>query len=179
LEAAFSSSYASESKKDYVQSIHALKAVYSEKSYEINLRLGWLHYNAALYLEGQNYYAEAIKLRPNSIEAKMGYVLPASALGNWDNVLAQYMDILKIDAQNSVVNYRVGMIYYNRKDYTNAEKYFDKVVTIYPFSYDGVIMLALAKLKLKKTVDAKVLFNNALLLSPGDVLAKEGLSLIE
>ena len=40
-------------------------------------------------------------------------------------------------------------------------------------------MLALTNLKLGKTREAKVLFNKALLYSPGDTSAKEGLSLIK
>ncbi|HQM70637.1 MAG TPA: hypothetical protein PK521_15120, partial [Bacteroidales bacterium] len=40
---AFLKSYNEEEKKQYPAAINSLKAVYDEKSYEINLRLGWLN----------------------------------------------------------------------------------------------------------------------------------------
>ena len=176
---AFSLSYQLETKADYANAIKTLKELYDERSYELNLRLGWLSYEAGLFTESQAYYEKAIMLMPYSVEAKLGYVYPASALGNWDKVMAQYIGILAIDPQNTTVNYRLGNIYYGKKDYANAYKYFEKVVNLYPFGYDALIMYAWANYQTGKTREAKVLFNKVLLVSPGDKSALEGLSLIK
>jgi len=176
---AFSKSYQLETKADYSNAIKSLKDVYDEKSYEVNLRLGWLNYEAGLFTESEAYYEKAIKLMPYSIEAKLGYVYPASALGNWDKVVTQYNSILTIDPQNTTVNYRLGNIYYGKKDYQNAYKNFEKVVNLYPFGYDALLMYAWSNYQLGKTREAKVLFGKALLISPGDKSALEGLSLIK
>ena len=176
---AFSLSYQLETKADYTGAIKTLKEVYNETSYEVNLRLGWLHYEAGLFTESLAYYEKAIALMPYSIEAKLGYVYPASALGNWDKVMAQYTKILAVDPQNTSVNYKLGLIYYGKKDYANAYKYFEKVVNLYPFGYDALIMYAWANYQTGKMREAKVLFNKVLLVSPGDTSALEGLSLIK
>ena len=176
---AFSKSYQSETKSDFKGAIESLKPVYDKSSYEMNLRMGWLYYKAGSYKESQNYYQLAIDLKPGSIEARFGYAYPAYALGNMNEVIAQYNKILTVDPQNTTANYRMGMISYDKKDYQVAYKYFDKVVTLYPFSYDALIMYAWASYRVGKKDDATVLFNRVLCLSPGDKSALEGLSMVK
>ena len=53
---AFQESYISEASGEYSKAIEALKNVYDEKSYEINLRLGWLSYSSGLFTESMAYY---------------------------------------------------------------------------------------------------------------------------
>ena len=179
LESAFLQSYTAEKMGDYGKAIKSIKEIYQEESYEINLRLGWLSYSAGLYAESINYYNKSIQLMPLSIEARLGYVLPASALGNWNQVVKQYEDILKIDDKHSTANYRLGYIYYIRKEYTSAFAYFQKVVNLYPFDYDLIHMFAWTNFQLGKMREAKVLFQKTLLIKPGDTSSKEGLSLIK
>jgi tetratricopeptide (TPR) repeat protein len=179
LQAAFSKSYQFEYRGNFTDAISALKAVYKEDSYELNVRLGWVSYLAGQFTESSAYYQKAIALKPYSIEAKLGFANPASALGNWDQVIAQYNDILAIDPQNTTTNYRMGSIYYGRKDYTKAEKYLEKVVNLYPFDYDSNILYAWTDLKLGKLREASVLFNKVLLIKPADASALEGLALIK
>lgn len=176
---AFSRSMAYESKGNFADAISSVKAVYQEDSYEINLRLGWVTYLNGAFTESAAYYQKAINLKPYAIEPKLGYVYPASALGNWDQVIRQYNDILAIDPQNSLVNYRMGSIYYGRKDYARAEKYLEKVINLYPFDYDSMILYAWTHFQLGKLREAQVLFNKVLLNKPKDASALEGLSLIK
>lgn len=176
---AFSKSYQLETKSDFKGAIDALTPVYNKSSYEINLRMGWLYYKAGSYKESQTYYQLALDLKPNAIEAMFGYVYPAYALGNMNEVVAQYNKILMIDPQNTTANYRMGMIAYNKKDYQVAYKYFNKVVVLYPFSYDALIMYAWSSYRIGKNDDAKILFNRVLCLSPGDKSALEGLSMLK
>ena len=90
-----------------------------------------------------------------------------------------YKKILEIDPQNSLANYKLGYIYYDKKDFQTAFKYFEKVVNLYPFDYDGLIMFAWTNLQLGKSREAKILFKKVLLLSPGDQSATTGLELIK
>jgi tetratricopeptide (TPR) repeat protein len=176
---AFRSSYTFEEKGDWTQAANALKKVYDENSYETNLRLGWLLYNGGQHTESTSYYQRAIKNKPMSIEARLGYVLPASVLGHWNQILSVYREILNIDPNHTLTNYRVGSIYYGRKDYKTAERYFEKVVNMYPFDYDTLLMLGWTKYFLGKTGEAKVIFNKVLLYSPSDKSALEGLGLLK
>ena len=175
----FNNSYALEYKGEYLKAAEAFKKGYDEKSYETNMRAGWLHYEAALYTESLNYYKKAIALKPYSIEAKFGYIYPAAALGNMDQVVAQYNSILEIDPQNTTANYQMGLVNYNKKDYKEAFRYFEKVVNLYPFGYDALLMYAWSNYQLGKTKEAKVFFKKSLLLVPNSQSALEGLSLIK
>jgi len=176
---AFKNSYANEKAGEYTKAIQNIKDVYADDNYEINLRLGWLHYSGGLFTESQTYYQNAMNLKPYSIEAKFGYVYPAAALGNWEQVKKQYLDILKIDANNTTALYRLGLIYYGAEDYQKAFTNFEKVVNLYPFDYDSLLMLGWTNFKLGKTREATILFQKVLWNSPGDASATEGLGYIK
>lgn len=176
---AFTESYAFETNTQYAKAIESITKVYQADSYEMNLRLGWLNYMLGQHIQATDYYQKAITLKPLSEEARLGNVLPLSLLGNWDQVIQTYKKILELNPANTTVNYRLGLIYYNRKDYITAENYLQKVVNLYPFGYDGILMLAWTFFQEGKLREAKVLFNKVLMLSPSDTSATEGLSLIK
>jgi len=179
LQAAFKESYTQESVRNFTGAIATLAKLYDEKSYELNLRIGWLYYLNKDYPQSQSYYQKAVALRPYAIEAKLGLAQPLAALQSLDKLLQVYEDILKIDPQHSTTNYWTGVIYYNRRKYEQAAKNFEKVVNLYPFDYDGNHMLAWTYLNMGKSNDAKILFNKALLIRPGDASCLEGLSKIK
>ncbi|WP_131537709.1 tetratricopeptide repeat protein [Pedobacter nototheniae] len=176
MQKAFQNSYNNEAKKSYTQAISDVMPFYSENNYETNLRLGWLYYLAKNYTASQNYYSRAVSIRPNSVEAKFGFIKPLSLLSNWTKVLEQYSDILKIDPQNTQANYWAGVIIYNRKQYAAASKYFAKVVGLYPFDYDGNHMLGWSLLFLGRNGEAKACFERALLIKPEDTSSIDGLN---
>ncbi len=179
LENRFKASYEKENEGDYNGAIDIIKGAYDEASYEINLRLGWLHYMSGLFTESSTYYQRAMSLKPYAIEPVLGYVMPVSAMGNWEIVRNQYLQILEKDPANTLVNYRMGLIYYGIKDYETAAGYFNNVVNLYPFDYDAVIMLAWSDYFLGKYREAKVWGSKALVILPGSESAMEGLSLIK
>lgn len=179
LEAAFSKSYSHEKNGDFTAAMDELKNVRDDSSYEINLRLGWLNYNAGLFDESIIFYTTAQTLKPYSEEAKFGLILPKAALGKWEEVIELYKKILEVSPQNTVALYRLGLVYYGRKDYNSAQPLFRKVVDLYPFGYDGLLMLGWNSYFLGKNNDAKILFNKVKLYSPNDASANEGLKLIK
>jgi tetratricopeptide (TPR) repeat protein len=176
---AFQDSYLNEATGDLQTAILDLKNVYDEDGYEINLRLGWLTYSAGQFTESYSYYNRAVELKPFAIEPRFGLIYPTAAMGNWDMVIRQYEKIIEIAPGNTIAIHRLGLVYYGQKDYPAAEKLFDKVVNLYPFDYDALLMLAWTKLQLKKFREAKVLFNKALMHTPGGQSALEGLQLLE
>jgi tetratricopeptide (TPR) repeat protein len=176
---AFRESYSLEKSQNFNGAIDKLKTVYQDDSYELNLRLGWLHYQASKLDLSVSYYSKAVNLKPYAVEPKLGLVLPLSVQGKWDEILEIYSKILQTDPQNSLVNYRIGLIYYNRGEFTKADPYLEKVVNLYPFDYDGLLLLAWNKLSLQKSREAKVLFQKVLLNNPRDESALEGLKLIK
>jgi tetratricopeptide (TPR) repeat protein len=162
---AFSKSYSFEYEAQYNKAISALTDIHTD-SYQINLRLGWLHYLNKDYIKSEQAYKKAIGSEPNSIEARFGLVLPLSATGNWNNVLANYLDIVKLDPNNSIANYRIAGIYFTRKDYANATSYLKKVLKLYPFDYDSNLLFGKILLQQTKNSEAKKYFIKALEYNP-------------
>ncbi len=178
LTEAFRISYESENAGEIEKAIEALEKVYEPSSYELNLRLGWLHYQKGKMDESIVYYRRAVDLKPYAVESKLGLAYPYSAMAMWNDIIPLYESILKVDPQNSLVNYRLGLIYYNRGQYERADHYLEKVVNLYPFDYDSLLLFAWNKLMLGRTREAKVLFQKTLLANPGDESAQRGLEMI-
>ncbi len=176
---AFSKSYTYETDGDYSKAIQELKQVYDENSYPLNLRLAWLTYSSGLFTESMAFYTKAIALMPYSVEARLGFVYPASAVGKWNYVITTYKKILEIDSKNYTSNYKLASIYYGRKEYSSATKYLEIIVNLYPFDYNSTILYAWNNYQLGKAREAKLLFNKALMLSPNDASAKTGLELLK
>lgn len=172
---AFAASYTFEYAGNLAKAIEEIKTIHKSDVYETNLRLGWLYYSAQNYTESVKYYKTACDLMKMSIEARLGYVYPLSALGKWDEVITVYKEILAVEKYNSTVNYRLALIYYNRKDFTTAKMYIDNALNVYPFDYDTVILAAWTYHMTGKREQARSLFEKALLLRPNDASALEGL----
>ena len=171
---AFSKSYQYEASKNYSEAIAVLENLKTD-IYAVDLRLGWLYYCKGEYKTSMDYYAKSVRLRPSSIEARFGYVLPAAKLKEWDKVGAQYDAILKLDPANSKANYYRGLMFYNVGQYETAAQYLDRIEAMYPFDYDIVILSAWNCYYLKRMEKAKQLFNQALLIQPTSASALQGL----
>ena len=165
---ALKKSYDSEYQLKYQKAIEDLQGVYEPTSYELNLRIAWLSYKVGKYTESVNYFKKAIAKMPLSIEAKLGVVYPLGALEKWDQVVDNYLAIVKIDGFNATANYRLALIYYNRGDYGNSWKYLQKYVNLYPFDYDGNSLAGWIKYSVGKKEEAFVFFKKALMVNPYD-----------
>lgn len=179
LVAVFKQSYEYEATKNYEAAVNVINSLYSESSYEINLRLGWLYYLSGKYKESIIYYQKASALMPVATEPLWGAINPLVKLDNWNEVEKIYMSILKIDPKNPKANYNLGLIYYYRKEYKEAKKYFDVTLNLSPFGYNNLLMSAWTNYYLGNKNEASILFNKVLLYSPNDKSAFEGLSLIK
>lgn len=174
----FSKSYTLESEKNYTQAIEVMTNNYDANSYAMNLRLGWLYYLSGEYIKSQSFYKKAIGIESKSIEARLGYVYPASAMENWDDVIKTYNDILVIDPNNSNVNYRLAYIYNYRKEFEKATEFAQKVVALYPFDFDANYLLGQSYIGLGKIKEAKKHLIRALNYNPSSTEAKNLLSKI-
>lgn len=176
---AFSQSYDYEAIAKYDAAITAITGVYNEKSYEMNLRLGWLNYLAGKNKESVGYYQKAIALMPAATEPKWAIITVYTKTENWNEIEKMYLSILKLDPKNASASYNLGLIYYYRKDYFSAKKHFDVTLNLAPFGYNNMLMSAWTNYFLGNKNEASILFNKVLLYSPNDKSALEGLSLIK
>jgi tetratricopeptide (TPR) repeat protein len=179
LQKAFLASYAAEADSNYQAAITPLQALYRADNYEINLRLGWLHHLDGQYDQSKNYYYRAMELMPYAIQPKFGYAQPLAALGNWDELISVYQDILKIAPQNNLAHYYLGSIYYKRQQYEEAYRHAEIVVNLYPFDYDALVLFGWVQLKMGNVAKARALFEKALLILPEGVLALEGMKQVK
>ena len=153
---AFRISYSHEGKLAYDPAISALEGVYSERSYALNLRLGWLHYLKRNFLKSQTYYERAISLEPRSIEARLGLANPLAALENWGNLVKNYEGLLAIDPQHTLTHYRLAYIYHHVwKDHEQALQHLDEVTALHPFDYESNLLRTHVLVSLGKLVEAK------------------------
>ncbi len=164
-ELAFSKSYAFEYEAQYNKAIAVLLDLNID-TYPVNLRLGWLYYLNKDYIKSESCYKKAVNIEQASIEARFGLVLPLSALGNWNSVLAVYQEVTKLDPNNSIANFRIATIYYNRKDYTSALTYAAKVLRLYPFDYDSNLLNGKILVAQGKNSEARKYLNKALEYNP-------------
>lgn len=174
---AFSQSYIQEAAGKYDAAASSLLKIYDATSYETNMRLGWLYYADAKSKDALAYYKKAMTLMPAATEPMWAIIAPLSILENWVEVEQNYLAILKLDAKNSVANYRLGLVYYYRKDYVKAKKYFDVSLNLYPFDYNNMLMSAWTNYFLGNKNAARILFSKTLLYSPNDASAQEGMGL--
>ena len=161
---AFSKSYSFEAKKEYKKAISTLLTI--KENYPVDLRLGWLYYLDGAFNKSKIYYKKAIGFKQKSIEARFGLVYPISAMQNWDEVIKVYDEILKINANENTVNYRLAIIYYTRKNWDKAEYYLYKILETYPFDYDTNLLLGNTFIKNGKIKEAKKVLELALLYNP-------------
>jgi len=174
----FADSYRHESSGDYEKAIGELNSL-NGYDYHKSLRLGWLYYLSKDYETSKKYYQQAVAKEPRAVEALLGLCYPLEAERNSEELEKVYKQILSLDKMNSKINYALGNIYYYRKDFLQAEIYFDKVQQMYPFDYYSTLMCGWSKYFLGKKNEAKKLFNIVLIIAPGDQSAKDGLNLLK
>ena len=176
LTEAFRKSYYSETYQNYDAAIESIKSVYNADSYVINLRMGWLHYANGDFIESKRYYEKAIELESKSIEARLGYAYPLNYLLDIEGLKANYEAILKMDPLHSLANYRLALIYFNQKDFNKAKKYLGTTLSLYPFDYDSLVLMAAVNVGLGNIEAAKTNYRLALLYYPEDATIKKELN---
>jgi tetratricopeptide (TPR) repeat protein len=177
----FNQSIAYESEMNYKKALETMVSSYEDNKndYLFNLRLGWLYYLNEKYDSSIKYYTNSKKIKQSAIEPMLGLTLPLAAQDKWDEVKKQYEAVLGADPKNFTANLRLGQIYLNGTDYQNAKKYLEVVHNLYPAEYEPNLSLGWTYYYLGNKSKAKELLTNALMLSPNDKLAKEGLELLK
>ncbi len=178
----FHLSLTDESNGNYSGAINKLLLLYEQNktNYLYNLRLGWLYYNSGNYTESIDYYLKAVDIKNNkSIEPFLGLTLPYSALENWTEVENIYKTILGIDSKHFTANLRLGQIFLSRAEYEKAKQYLEVAQMLYTSEFEPNLSLGWTYFYLGDKLKAKELLTNALMLSPDNELALEGLKLVK
>jgi len=180
LNAAFEASYTLENNKDYSNAALTLEQIYLNhiSNYELNLRLGWLRYSSGDVKESENYYSKALELKPLSLEALYGKILPLLEQKKYNQILKLTDKALSIAPNDSRAEYFIGLVNYYKKNYVKAEKYLEKAINKYPFDLDINLILGWTKFALGKKNEAKSLFQVAQRNSPNNIRVKTAMDII-
>ncbi len=168
---AFSKSYTLEAEGKYKESLASLENV--PDGYAVQLRRAWLNYSQKAYLQAKAQYLLAIAKEPKSIEARLGLINALSALEQYEDAAKVYREILAIDANHSTSNYWLAYHYFLKKEFDKAEPLLQRLIALYPFDFDGNVLLAQVYLNRGKINEAKRLYNLALMYNPSRSDLKE------
>ncbi|MBS3918583.1 MAG: tetratricopeptide repeat protein [Deltaproteobacteria bacterium] len=174
-------SYEEEGRGNYTGAIFVLMQAerLEEKSYLFHLRLGWLNYLAKKFPDSANAYQRAVRLNKDSIEARLGLMLPFMAQGRWAEAEKVGKEILLLDRASYLANSRLAYIYYNMKSFKEAETYYRKILQSYPGDVEMQAGLAWSLLKQEKKEEAEKIFLEILKIAPNHVTANVGIKMIK
>jgi len=175
----YQQSYEEEGKGNYQEAIFALMQASrgGDNSYLYHLRLGWLQYLASKYPDSVNSYRKAAILAKDSIEARLGLMLPLMAQGKWSDAEKVAKEILSLEPLSYLANSRLAYIYYNLSQYKEAESYYRKILLYYPGDIEMQAGLAWALLKQNKKEAAEKVFDGILRYVPNHVSANAGMNI--
>ena len=175
----YQQSYEEEARGNYQEAILVLTQAgrAGDNSYLYHLRLGWLQYLASKYTDSVNSYRKAAILGKDSIEAKLGLMLPLMAQGKWSDAEKVAKEILSLEQLSYLANSRLAYIYYNLNQYKEAESYYRKILVYYPGDIEMQAGLAWTLLKQNKREAAEKVFDEILRYVPNHVSANVGMKI--
>jgi tetratricopeptide (TPR) repeat protein len=170
-------SYAAEASGQFQAAVDALGELPSpqREGYLANFRRGWLMYRANQHAESVAAYKIAAKTEPESIEARLGLLLPLMALKRWDDVVALAEDILKRDPENYLALQRLAFAKFSSEHFPEAELVYRRLVEHYPSDVEMRAALGWVAYRMGKQKEAATLFKQVLELSSDHVSATAGL----
>lgn len=175
---AYHKSYRYERAQGYSDAIKSLAPVISAypAAYTVNLRLGWLNYLNGGFATARTHYQAALKAAPDSIEARLGIMLPMMAQEKWDEVEAMTKQVLRVDPANYLANLRLAFALRLQKKFDAAEQVLNGMLVLYPTDISLLVEFGLIKLAKGQKAEAKRVFNDVVTLDPENVIAKAQLS---
>lgn len=162
-----------------VDSLDALNKIQDDRSdsYMVTLRKGWLLYSLGRYEESVVQYRKAIKARPESLEARLGVMLPLLAWKKWVDVEKVGLEALALDGKNYLAHSRLAYAYYNLERWSKAEEHYKAVVDLYPGDVEMRSGYGWSLFKQGKFEAARTQFKEILQLFPAHSASLEGLRL--
>ncbi len=99
------------------------------------------------------YFDRAIRFRPDDSAVRMIYGVYLSKRRRTDDALAQLVEAANLQPDNGAINYNLGLVYFEKKDYENARLYAEKAASL-DFPLQG-LNAKLAEVRKLKDQDKK------------------------
>ena len=177
---AFLASYRAETAGNFDAALSALDALPPNRqgSYTVLLRRGWLAYCGGHHADAIGFYTKAVAAAPESVEPRLGLLLPQMALRRWVDVERVAREVLTRDPGSYLAQMRLGLAQYSLGKFSDAEVSYGKVLALHPADLEARSGLAWALLRQRKNGIAEGHFRSILELSPQHAAANEGMALL-
>ena len=164
-------SYRLESLYQYDAALSALNGVMNDEELLL-LRRAWLNYLKGSHSKAIDYYQKAIIKNSNSLDARLGIVLPLMAQQRWREAEQNAKKVLEIAPWNYYAHVRLMEIEEALKLWPQLAKHAQSVYEHYPTDATALVYFARANHKLDKKDIAKKAYKKVLELVPDHVEAK-------
>jgi tetratricopeptide (TPR) repeat protein len=177
----FTESFSFEAKGNVSRALNSMLKLLREdpRSYLANLRAGWLFYRLGKYSEAIHRYSRALRIRPKSIEADLGIMLPFMAGRWWGKADEVGRKILQRDPLNYTVLSRLAFIKFSTGSYGESIRLYQRVLELYPSDSEMQRGLAWAYLRMGKKSQARHWFQEVLKVYPSHVAARAGMDALD
>ena len=177
IKQAYSDSYLYEQQGRLEKSIQALVPVVAAYplAYTVNLRLGYLNFNAKQYDKSIKFYAKASQALPASLEPKLAKMLVLIAQTRHAQAIQVGYHLLAVDPYNYYANLRLAYCLRLEKKYDVAEKIVTKMLALYPIDeafLSEYVLLANRQGRFKQALET---LSSIQILYPNNTLSKNRL----
>ena len=173
----YQKSYDEEAAGRFAQALSALGALGAaeQASYLAHLRRGWLLYRIGRHAESVAAYRQALAVERDSLEARVGCLMPQMALRDWAAVEQGARGVLERDPASYLGGLRLAFAVYSTGRFAEAEGLYRRVVARYPSDADARAGLGWSLLRQGKRAEAREQFLQAARTAPRSPLVLEGL----
>lgn len=136
------------------------------------LRVAYLNYLQGNYSDAVSMYERAVRLNPESIDAKLGITLPLMAQQRWRQVKHYTLQVLRLSHWNYVAHVRLMIAEQGMKKWQELAKHARQLAVAYPSDATVLVYLARAYAWQGNVQAAKVAYEKVLVRIPGHIEAK-------
>ena len=145
-------------------------------SYPSELRLAWQCYTNGSYSNSVTHYQAAMRAAPESLDARLGCLLPLLALARFSEAESLATRVLHQYPANYYANLRLAYALRKQGKFPQAETVLNRTLAQRPADTSLLLELALVKLARHQNATAKRLFFDVLTLAPENAIALEQLA---
>lgn len=141
------------------------------------MRVGWLLYLQGRHADSAKQYRRAADANPQSIEARLGAMLPLMAQSQWQEATRAGREVLAISPWDFTAHLRLMICEESTSRWNDLAKHAAEVSARYPVDVNALVFWARAESALNNRQKAQLLYRQVLERIPGHAEALRYLSL--
>jgi len=171
-------SYRLEALTQYESAAKSLEVVIKDnpKNEFAILRHGWLNYLRGAQSEAIRDYKKALEINPQSLDARLGLILPLIAQQRWREAASHANKVLEVAPWNYYAHVRLMISEEGERKWDTLAKHAKNVHQHYPSDATVLVYLARANVWLRNDKEARRVYKQVLERVPGHIEAMQYLS---